>query len=325
MAVSDAAERMGAGATAATSGYVPPTIDRDSIPWLTELPTGDTFYNQWLNWARSTKPGFTQGEQQYGKKWLQLAWWSATQGVTDENVVRGWMLEGQMIPPSVGSGGGGGVPKAQQYAAAEAAIRNQAATLGYTTMAETEIKSLARTVVDQNWSGDQLTDKLVNDATKNYDALTGGTIRGAVDQIKAGAASQLIAISDATARQWAKRMASGELDTDGLRNMLQTQATARYGWAADVIQSGMTMSDFLAPSRDRLANELEMNSEEVSLLDPKIMDMMTVVDEKGQRRVANDYEIVRNARKDERWKSTSNARTTLSSAAMMLRRYVEGN
>jgi hypothetical protein len=312
--------------TTSTAGAV--GLPTATSPWDTVLPTGNDFFEKWKKFMSLRDPQFAKGVSLYGDKFLKLSWWSANNAAEPEKILQ-YFIEGEMYglagPTSYG-GGGGGPSKAQQYAAAEAAIRNQAYTLGYTTLADPEIKILAKTVVDQNWSSEQLTDRLVNDATKNYDALTGGTIRGAVDMIKNGAASQLIAVSDATARQWAKRIASGELNEDGLRNMLQTQATARYGWAADVIQSGVTMSDFLAPSRDRLSQELEVTPEELSLLDPKIMDMTTVVDAKsGQRRVANDVELIRNARKDERWKSTSNARSTLSSAAMMLRRYVEGN
>lgn len=221
-------------------------------------------------------------------------------------------------------GGGGGASKAQQYAAAEAAIRNQAATLGYETFGDAQIKALAKTAVDNSWSGDQLTDHLVNGATSDWGKLGKGTLTAGVEAIKAQAAAQLIQISDVTARQWSKRLASGELDGDGLRSLIQAQATARYGWAADQIGKGITMADFLAPSRDRIAQVLEIPPEKVDLMDPQFMKMVTATDDKGAQRPATDTEIIRNARSDARWASTSNARSTLSSAAVMLRNYVEG-
>lgn len=293
----------------------------------TVLPTGDPTYQNWLRWV-TNDDDFKRDIAAYGDTALKLGWWAWSNQVEDPDVILRERIRLGLLPTGSPTGGGGssGPSKAQQYAAAEAAIKNQAYTLGYTTITDPQIKQLARTAVDGNWSGEQLNEQLVNDATKHWDKLTGGTILANVDQIKAGAAGQLIAVSETTARQWAKRMASGELDADGLRDMLQTQAAARYGWAAEVIGKGITMSDFLAPSRDRIARELEMNPEKLNMLDPKIMDMMTVVDPKnGQRRVANDTELARNARRDERWKSTGNARTMLSSAAMMIRRYVEGN
>lgn len=289
-------------------------------------PEFDNWYNYFSNLDNEDGDLFRAAESQYGELGLKLMWvsglqnWQETQFVA-ESIRLG--LEPLKVSPRRGPGGGGPT-KAQQYAAAEAAIRNQAYTLGYTTITDPQISSLARTAVDNNWSGEQLNDRLVNDATSNWDKLTGGTILAAVDAIKAGASSQLIGISDVTARQWAKRMASGELDQDGLRDLLQSQASARYGWAAEVIQRGITMSDFLAPSRDRIAQELEVNPEKLDMTNPKIMEMMTVVDKNG-RRVANDTELARNARRDERWKSTGNARNMLSSAAIMIRRYVEGS
>lgn len=319
----DSFERMGYGSTAARAAMSGPGSD----PVLgLELPVGTLEYDNWYKYVTSDSL-YQRDFALNGEPAVKLAWWAYLQGdgLSEAQARKERIRLGLKSPTTSPYGGSGGPTKAQQYAAAEAAIRNQAATLGYTTITEPDIKSLARTVVDQNWSGDQLTDRLVNDATRNWGTLGGGTLKAAVDAIKAGAADQLINISDATAQQWAKRLASEEMDTDGLRNLLQAQATARYGWAADVIASGITMSDFLAPSRDRIAQELEMNPEEISLLDARIMDMVTVVDDKNQRRVASDTELIRNARKDERWKSTGNARNTMSQAAMMIRRYVEGS
>ena len=221
-------------------------------------------------------------------------------------------------------GGGSGPTKAQQYAAAEAAIRNEVNTLGHTTFGEARIKQTAQQAVNGNWSADQLTDFLVGDATKNWDKLTGGTLKGSVDQIKAAAAKQLIKISDATARQWAGRLASGEVDSSGVANMMQDQAVARHAWAADVIKKGITMQDYLAPSRDRIAEVLEVPPEKVDLMDARWSKMVTVTDDKGVTRAANDDEIIRAARSDGAWVNTKNARQLATSATMALRNYIEG-
>lgn len=271
----------------------------------------------------------------YGTKYLELYVKSLAAGESPEMFKSRLMMNGMTAVeamknykgPGSGSrsyGGGGGASKAQQYAAAEAAIRNQAATLGYETFGDAQIKALAKTAVDNSWSGDQLTDHLVNGATGDWGKLGKGTLTAGVEAIKAQAAAQLIQISDVTARQWSKRLASGELDGDGLRSLIQAQATARYGWAADQIGKGITMADFLAPSRDRIAQVLEIPPEKIDLMDPQYMKMVTATDEKGQQRPASDTEIIRNARADGRWASTANARGTMSSAAVMLRNYVEG-
>lgn len=223
-----------------------------------------------------------------------------------------------------GGPGSGGPSKAQQIAAAEAMIRNEAQTLGYTTFGEDQIKALAKTVIAGNWSSDQVTDYLVTGATSDWSVLSGGALTGAVEAIKAYASQQLVAVSDETAQQWARRIASGELDQDGLRSLVLMQAKGRYTWASEVLDQGITMMDYLAPSRDRIAQELEVNAADLNLSDSKTMKLMTVKDDKGGYRLATDAELVQAARQDGRWKSTNNARELASSAAMMLRQYVEG-
>jgi hypothetical protein len=203
-------------------------------------------------------------------------------------------------------------------------IRNEAALIGYSGFSEENIMALAKTVINSNWSAEQVTDYLVTGATGDWDSLAGGRLTDAFSQIKAMGERQLITISDATAKQWAARMMSGELDENGLRSLIQTQAAGRHTWATNVLDKGINLSDYLAPSRDRIARELEINAEDLDLMDSKVMKMLTTQDPKEGWRLANDAELVQAARQDDRWKKTANARQLASSAAVMLRNYVEG-
>lgn len=246
--------------------------------------------------------------------------WTSDRLATEIKQTEGWW---PIVERGVRSATGG-ASSGQRRAAAYAAIKNEAARLGYSSLSEESMQSLANTVVSDNWSADQLTEYLVNGATTNWDTLSGGSLKAAYDGVKVMASRQLISISDDTARSWAKRIASGELDSDGVTNMLQEQAAARFGWAASVISKGISMQDFLAPSRDRIAKELEIEANQLDMTDPKVMSMMTVTDDKGVTRVATDSELLRNARADSRWSSTNGARNVAASAAVMLRDYVEG-
>ncbi len=246
--------------------------------------------------------------------------WSADRLVSTIQRNEDWWPIAERGIRSVTGGGSSGANRQ----AAVAAIKNEAQRLGYTSLTEQDIQSLSDTVVSQNWSADQLTEHLVNGATANWDTLAGGSLKAGVDAVKAMASRQLISISDDTARTWSKRIASGELDSDGVTSMLQEQAAARFGWAATVISKGITMQDFLAPSRDRIAKELEVEASTLDMTDPKILNMMTITDSGGMTRVATDSELLRNARTDSRWSGTSGARNVAASAAVMLRDYVEG-
>lgn len=218
-----------------------------------------------------------------------------------------------------GGGGGGGASKEQQYAAAEAAIRNQSRQLGL-LLEEDGIKALAKTVVDSNWSNDQLMDHLVPQAQATTNP---GSILATVDQIRKMAGNQLLTVSDATAREWAARIASNEMTLEAVNGLLATKATEKYGWAASQIGQGVSVRDMLLPTRDLIARELELNPEEVDLMDSKWLGMVQTADPKdGTIRAATDSEVVIRARKDPTWKNTRSAAVTASNTAMRLREYL---
>ncbi len=219
-----------------------------------------------------------------------------------------------------GGGGGGGASKDQQYAQAKASLANEAATLGL-QLDDAALNSLAKVVVDSNWSADMVSDYLVPGAMTTTSA---GSITAGVDAIKKMASDQVLSISDATAREWSAKLASGETTIDGVRSMLQAQATARYAWAAPQIAQGVTVRDLLLPSRDRIAQELEMNAEQIDLMDSKWLSMVQTTDDKGNTRAATDSEVVMRVRKQPEWTNTRSAAATMSGVTSMLRDYFGG-
>lgn len=219
-----------------------------------------------------------------------------------------------------GGGGGGGATAAQQYASAEAAVRNRAGLLGI-AFDDAAIKSIARAVVDGNWSSDQLDDYLVPAARDTNNA---GLITSGVRQIQQLASQQLLKVSDATAREWASRIASGEMDMNGVTSLLQAQAVQRYGWAASQISQGIGVRDLLLPTRDRIADELEMDPESIDLLDEKWLGMVQSVDDNGVTRAATDSEAIMRARQQPEWARTRKAGDMVASMALSLRDYFGG-
>lgn len=219
-----------------------------------------------------------------------------------------------------GGGGGGGASKAQQYAAAEASVRNRAGMLGL-KLDDGGVKALAKTVVDGNWSADQLDDYLVPAAVgTNSPGMITASVR-AIDQM---AAQQLLNVSDATKREWAGRIASGEMDMDGVRSLIQAQAVLRHGWAASQIAQGISVRDMLLPSRDRIASELEVGAETIDLMDSKWLSMTQTVDDKGVTRAATDSEVTMRARKLPEWSKTRRAGDMMATYAVTLRDYLGG-
>lgn len=215
-----------------------------------------------------------------------------------------------------GFGGGGGMSKAQQYAQAEAAIRNEVRSLGV-AFDDDSIKSLAKTAVDGRWSAEMLTDYIVAGAG-DWSTVQDGQLKATVELVKQLGSRYLTPISDDTAREYATRLASGEMTNETVQMLIANQAKTVFSWLAPQIDQGLTVRDVLLPSRDLIAQELQVPPETVNLMDQKYQQMLRVTDN-GQTRAATLDEVLKNVRSTAEWRKTGRARETASNAVMMLR------
>jgi hypothetical protein len=213
-------------------------------------------------------------------------------------------------------GGGGGMSKAEQYAQAEASIRNEVRTLGV-GFDDASIKSLAKTAVDGRWSADMVTDYIVAGAG-DWSTVQDGQLKASVELVKQLGTRYLTPISDETAREYATRLASGEMTTETIQMLVANQAKTTFSWLAPQIDQGMTVRDVLLPSRDIIARELEVAPETIDLMDQKFQQMLRVTSDQGTRAATFD-EVLKNVRSTAEWRKTGRARETASNAVMMLR------
>lgn len=216
-----------------------------------------------------------------------------------------------------GGGGGGGATKEQQYAQAEATIRNQVRSMGIAFNDES-IKSLAKVVVDNNWSNDMVTDYVVAGAG-DWNTVQAGQLTAMVDSVQQKAAANLITISPETARDYARRVASGELTEDGINAILLNQAKTAFSWLTPQLDAGLSVRDVLMPSRDVIARELELPAETINLMDSKWQSMLVTKEANGAMRAATNDELIANARKTSEWQATKGARDLTTAAMMRLR------
>lgn len=282
-------------------------------------------YNSWLTATRAD-PRWAPLISAYGNRFLEFLWYASRTQMDESRFANsmnvsfpGWQKVGGGGSPGP-AGGGSGSSLAERYASAEAAVRNQAATLGL-PMDDAAIKALARKVVTDNWSGDQLMDHLLNDPNKITQA---GSFTAMTDQVKKMASSQLVRISEETAKDWSRRILSGELELQTVGSILQQQAATEFGWASESLKAGITMSDMLAPARDTVAAELEMSSAQIDLMDPQFRKLVQVDNSDGTRRAATLTEAQRNARADSRYANTAGSARLSAQTATILRRVFEG-
>lgn len=309
----------------------------ENAQWIAEHPgfkSGDSYfdgtkatgqeYQEWHQWLLQNS-GAAAAYAKFGDDFIRFEWEAHLQNLQGQAYEIKFTSKFGVKPSTFfrsggGGGGGGGQSKAQSIAAAMAAIKNQAAELGL-PIDDGTLRSLATTVVNENWSADMLTDHLLKDPSK---ITLPGNYAATADQLKGIANRQLVTIADGTAKEWAQRILSGEMSIDTVNNILQQQAASEFGWAADLLASGATMSDILSPARDLLARELELNPNDVNLMDTRWRNMVQVTNTDNSKRAATLTEVVQAARKDTGWAKTANSARMAASVATMLRNVMEG-
>ena len=216
-----------------------------------------------------------------------------------------------------GGGAGGGVNKANEIKALTALVSDEAAKLGLTMSAD-QIATIATIAQKEGWTSAQIVDDLTK--TVNFGSLQAGSLLTDVANFKIVGQNYLVNISDATAQQWALKIARGESTVETILNSIKEQAKAANPWLAQFIDKGIDPIDALAGNRDFIAKNLEIDAASLDLMDSKILNMMTVTDPNGTRRLANQGEMIKNVRQDDRWKNTNNAKELGANTANLLGR-----
>jgi hypothetical protein len=182
----------------------------------------------------------------------------------------------------------------RQVAQTAASIQNRAASFGLNFSAG-QISNLAYLATKNGWNDDQRVDYLIGQV--NWNTLQGGDLTAMRDDVKAIGSQYLVGVSEQTARNYAMRIASGEMSQDGVASIMRKQAKARFGYLSEEIDQGISVKDYFMPIRDTIARELGLNAEAVDMMDPKWLGMMEARGEDGKVRAATLNEAMLSARK----------------------------
>lgn len=114
-----------------------------------------------------------------------------------------------------------------------------------------------------------------------YDPATSnqGELGANVAKLRQAASSYFLKPTDPDLYDQAKRIVSGSLTLDGATAAMRTQAKANFGYLAPEIDQGMTLSDYFAPTKQRIASTLEINPDSVDLMnDPRFSPIINFTD-----------------------------------------------
>jgi len=191
------------------------------------------------------------------------------------------------------------------------------------TLDEETINTLAQSATLQNWDDQQLATAMFEGIDASYE-FNAGTMTGLQDSIQAMGATYLMPVSDETAMEMALKQVRGELDDAGMQAMFTEQAKGQFSWMSDLIDQGITPANYFAPSKEYLAETLEMNAQDIDLVNsPRWRDMM-IVNENGQTRSATLSELGKSARQTKEWRSTNSAKATAQQLVSRLARTFQG-
>lgn len=155
----------------------------------------------------------------------------------------------------------------------------------------------AKQAYAKGWTDDQIRDELVRFASP-------GGKQGALNSTWAairqrGAREFGLPVSDQTAWQWSKAIASGEMTTEDLDVIFRDQAVGLYAGLAKQLELGMTVREAASPYIEMAARELELNPDTIDLSDAKWNRAINQVDKEGNRTAMSLGDWQRTLRTDE--------------------------
>lgn len=155
-----------------------------------------------------------------------------------------------------------------------------------------------------NWTADQITHRLINDAYSSGAEIGQGLIQTTVDELSAYAANQLVEVDGSTLLDFAYRIQQGEDTLVDAENFINAASQAQWTFfdVGNAYSNGLTVSDSLASVKTQIASTLEINEDDVDL---SAMGGSLVAGDEGARRFISKTEADGWARKQDAYQGTN--------------------
>lgn len=213
----------------------------------------------------------------------------------------------------LGASGSSGPTTAQRAAQIEAEIRNIAGQFGV----QGDWAQLAATAASNNWNAAMIRDHLadmLNQEMINREGIVSST----ASRVRQLAAQYYVNVSDSEVFDFAKRLASEDIDENTIATQIKARAKAKFSTLTDVIDSGETIRDYFRPHRELVAQLMDLSPDQVDLMnDARWLPILE--NSSGQeRRPMNLYETGQYVRSLGDWQESSSARSLASDASMSI-------
>ena len=235
-----------------------------------------------LQWAKESAAGYpptAEETQAQTYKWPMTQLWSATQS---SKFQESFTNPGQYK---------------SELATTQAAVDAQIQASGNKVDQATRDK-IVNDVFLQGWS--QNDPRIAQLIAGKYDSTkaTTGSALNASDQVKSIASAYMMPITSDVLNKWAGALQSGTATTDDITKYFKDQAAGQYQFMAGSIDH-ITPSDWFAPAKTLISNNLEIPSSQIDFNDPsgKWLGLVTTKDPKTGATIArSNSDIVKEMR-----------------------------
>jgi hypothetical protein len=173
---------------------------------------------------------------------------------------------------------------------------------------------------NNNWDVEKIRDVLADQITADT-ARNPGYVNDMISKTRGYAADYFVRVSEEEALQFAKQVASGELDVDSIKGEMARRAKSQYSWLSNAIDSGATLKEYFDPHRKTIADMMEISPDKVDFLnDPQwanVINRPPDADDQTRREMTLS-EVQTFVRSKDQWSTTQNARSTAANGAVAI-------
>ena len=199
-----------------------------------------------------------------------------------------------------------------------AQIQDMAASLG-ADISKSHLGQLANNAMWFNWDESMLRNVLSNYVDQmGNSGHYGGEAGKAEDELRQYAADMGITVSDGTLKGWLKNVVAQNQTTDDYKAWIQGQAQSAFSSIADQIKAGQTVKQIADPYIQQMGQTLELDANAIDLKDPTIRKALQTTGPDGKPMMKTLWQFDEDLKKDSRWLSTNNAKSSLLNAGNQL-------
>lgn len=192
---------------------------------------------------------------------------------------------------------------------------------GTADMDDSQLNAWAETAHRMGWSEAQLVAQMTKGL--DYQKLLvkkdlGGTAAEAAQQIDQLISSYGIDLGSQWKAAQIEKIVEGNDTLGGVQNRLRDLAKQEYGAFSAQIDAGQTIAEIADPYRQKMADLLELNPNDVTLKDSMIQKALKQRAQDGRPAALTLTDFADEVRKDQRWQYTDNAREQVSNLTQSL-------